>query len=127
MAAPGSVSEMYLESSPGRGDAPGRPRASRWQPIPTRSAAVVLWAVSIVLAITGSAGSVALLTALSLGGMVVAGLLFTLPVERTSWREAQRQRRLREGRCVYCGYMLRGLAYGARARCPECGRKAAQS
>ena len=127
MAAPSPVSEMYLESSPGKGDAPRRSHASAWQRFPTRGAAVVLWLVSLVLAIAGSAGGVALPTAMALGGIVVAGLLFAVPTERSNRREAQHARRVREGRCVSCGYMLRGLTYGARARCPECGRKADQS
>lgn len=41
-----------------------------------------------------------------------------LPLMLLYWR---RQRRLRDGQCVHCGYDLRGNVSG---RCPECGAAA---
>ena len=48
--------------------------------------------------------------------------LLSLPPVLTLWlhRRATRRRLIREGRCVGCGYDLRGSP----GRCPECGRAA---
>ncbi len=45
-------------------------------------------------------------------------VLLVIPVSRRIWRRVCRTRRRRGGRCVACGYSLKGLQS---ARCPECG------
>jgi hypothetical protein len=46
---------------------------------------------------------------------VASSALFLIPA---GWRRWARQQRQKTGRCLHCGYDLRG----SRARCPECGR-----
>lgn len=123
-ASRGHVENVYAESAPGRGDAPRRARRGFWSRLPTPEIAIVLWVMAIFTAIPGVAADVPLLILISLLLMIGAGALFFVPSSSMSHKERLHRERMREGRCVSCGYSLRGLAYGARSRCPECGSKA---
>ncbi len=67
------------------------------------------WATLALVALVGIAAAIAVfLVALRFVGNVLIGM-----------REAERDYRLRVGRCLSCGYRLRGNHSG---RCPECGK-----
>jgi len=103
--------------------AQGRVKQPIWHRVPVFAIALTLWPIALITAIVGNALGSTILIAVSLGCMVLAGAVFLIPRQNDEQREDESRRRLREGRCVFCGYMLRGLDYGARSRCPECGKK----
>ena len=49
---------------------------------------------------------------------VAAFTLFGLLVGR-EWRRRKRRKRVRQGRCLHCGYVLHGVEG---VLCPECGK-----
>ena len=103
--------------------AQSRVKQAIWRRLPVFAVALTLWPIALVAALIGNATDSGVLIALSLCCMVMAGAVFLIPRQSDEQREDEARRRLREGRCASCGYMLRGLDYGARSRCPECGKK----
>lgn len=51
--------------------------------------------------------------------MAFAGIALTLVGAWPFFRQYQRRRRVRDGKCLHCGYAIAGLTT---RQCPECGK-----
>jgi len=79
-------------------------------------ALILVGAAALIVVLRGDSGDIVF------RGYLVGLPFYTLPVVIPIWavsafKKAKRKKRLREGRCVQCGYDLRATP----DRCPECG------